>query len=416
MSVRKTVLLALFVLCLAANAQAAETLGEAFWEGSLNGDIRLLAFDRDYSNPSRQEKKQSSLGANIYYNTAPLHGINAGIGARTNFDLGSPRTADAYDLARTTSNNTRVDYFNLSEYWLQGTWNKTSLKVGAQRLWTPWLKTHDLRMHPKSFRAAKLTSRYFDNLQLDLIHVTEIMGWTEDHFQSVSKSQTLHAKKDRPVTLAGGVWKPNKQLYIDAYEYMFWDLYNLAHTRLKYTLPLSDKLSTYIDLRAMYQNATGEELIGDFDTYQLGGIVGLKAFGADLNLQYAKIGDYNLQKAAGGSSVVLMQIYSSTRAQDNVYAAKLTYDFGYVGVKGLSAYVYGGFFDSPNSGKYAKYDISEVDFNAQYKFSGPLDGWKIRARYAISNGVDVDGGDAADFHDARLYLTYKFDFTLNDLI
>jgi hypothetical protein len=416
MSVRKTVLLALFVLCMVASAQAAETLGEAFMEGSLNGDVRLLSFDRNYSTPSRQDKKQSSLGANIFYNTAPLYGINAGVGARTSFDLGSPRTADAYELSRTTDNNTRVDYVTLSEYWLQGTWQKTSLKVGAQRLWTPWLKTHDLRMHPKTFRAAKVTSNYFDNLQIDLAHVTEIMGWTEDHFESVSKSQTLHADKDRPVSLVGGVWKPNKQLYIDAYEYLFWDMYNLAHTRLKYTTPLNDTFTTYVDLRAMYQNSTGENLVGDFNTYQLGGIAGLKAYGIDLNMQYAKIGDYNLQKAAGGSSIVLMQIYASGRAQDNVYAAKLAYDFGYVGVKGLSAYVYAGYFDSPGAGKYAKYDMTEIDFNAQYKFSGALDGWKIRARYAICNGVDVDGGDAADFHDARLYLTYKFDFTLNDLI
>jgi len=98
--------------------------------------------------------------------------------------------------------------------------------------------------------------------------------------------------------------------------------------------------------------------------------------------------------------VVIQQVYQSARANEEVNALKLAYDFEKLGASGLEAYAFYGQYDVPEG---TASDFNETNFSIAYKFSGMLSGLGLKARYAM-----VDFDQAEDLDDLRLYVTYKF--------
>lgn len=193
-------------------------------------------------------------------------------------------------------------------------------------------------------------------------------------------------------------------------------MYNDMYGRIKYDHPFNDTFTGYVDLRYLAQNTVGKNLLNKEDSYMLGAGVGIKAYGADLQFVYANIGDDDIENPGGGRLMLLQQVAFSKRAEDNVYAGILQYDFGYLGLTGLTGNTSYGYYDSTESGPNASFDIKEWDFMLRYKFSDALKGWRATARYAIVDGDNSTGGADYDRNDLRFQLTYKFAFDLNELL
>ncbi len=394
------------VLLSALSASAAEDLKGAFAEGTLKGEIRTFYFSRDFEE-NTPDRADLALGTLMYYRTAPLFGLTAGLATATASDIGSDDDKAVYGLLARDASGDHESFTRLQEYFLQGNWFNTTLKLGAQEIESPFLNGHDIRLLPKTYRGLTVENTSVENLTVKAYYLTDFMGWTDDDFVDIS---SVAKGADDEALLAGSVrYKvPLNTILLDSelWDYRMEDVFN--STYLKATL--SKKFETFslsFTPSFLKQDSIGDDLGGQFDTLQYGFNTSLKIAGFDVTAFYAKTGDDDLFVPWGDGKVLIQQINASGRADENAYALKLGYDFGTLGLKGLSAYVFQGLYDTPDSGTHAASDINETNLSAQYAFAGSLDGLSLRVRYAW---VDYDSDAADDFGDFRIYLKYTFSF------
>ncbi len=394
------------VLLSSVSASAAEDLKGAFAEGTLKGEIRSFYFARDFDKTT-PDRADLALGTLMYYRTAPLFGLTAGLGTATASDIGSDSDKAVYGLLAKDAAGGHDSFARLQEYFIQGNWFDTTLKLGAQEIESPFLNGHDIRLLPKTYRGLTVENKSVENLTFKAYYLTDFMGWTDDDFVRMS---SVAKGTDDEALLAGSVKYtfPIKTVALDteAWDYRMEDVFNSTYFKANVGKKF-ESFSVNFTPSFLKQDSIGDDLAGKLDTYQYGFNTGFKVAGFDVTAFYAKTGDNDLFVPWGDGKVLIQQINAAGRADEDAYALRLGYDFAVLGAKGLSAYVFHGLYDSPDSGSHAASDINETDLSAQYAFAGSLEGLSVRARYAI---VDFDSDKADDFNDFRIYLKYTFTF------
>jgi len=390
----KILVVASLILGLTAPVMAAENLKDMFTQGTVKAQLRLMDYKRDTENVSTV--RDTAFGGLLYYKTDSFKGISlAAAFATTNGVIDNDEYGTYYGiLAADHESVTRSQ-----EYYIQGDYFDTQIKIGAQETVTPFLSPHDVRMIPRTFRGISAVNTSVKNLKLSGYYLTDAMTWTDKKFIDIGVDDVYIAGASYQVPLEAV--KTNVQAWYftmpDAYDQMY------------FTASFSKKVNDMI-LHAsptfFTQKSQGDELDGPLDTYQYGFNAGVSAFGFDLTGFYAKTGDDNIIDPWGYRKIVIQQVKNAARADEDTFAARLAYDFSTVGVKGLSAYVFYADYDTPESGANASDDQTETDLNIQYAFSGALDGFTARVRHAM---VDVESGN--DITDTRFILTYKFSFS-----
>ncbi|MFV0436554.1 MAG: OprD family outer membrane porin [Desulfopila sp.] len=386
---------------------AAETLAEVFTEGTVRGELRYLYFDRDFDGKTK-DWADSAAGTLLYYNTAELFGLSAGVGYASSNDIGSDDDKNVYGLLARNSNGSHDSYSRFQEYFLQGNWFDTKIKIGAQEIETPFLQRHDIRMTPKTYRGLTIENNSIENLTLQALYITDYMSWNDDDFQNMDSISAEKGADDNPL-FAGSLKYTlpfeSSILTTELWHYYMEDYFKWNYARVNFMKDVGE-IRLQITPSFLSQKSDGKDYIGHLDSTQYGFSTGARAYGFDLTLFYTRTDDDPVFAPWGDSKVMIQQILASGRADENAYGARLIYDFGRLGIDGLSTYIFYGYYDVDHDSKtYA--DVNETDFNIQYNFSGFLKGFSVRGRYAI---VDYDGGTADDLNDFRIYLRYAFSF------
>ncbi len=388
----KLLLVGLLIFGLSAPAMAAENLKEMFSQGTLKGELSLLNFTRDFKNGTR-DNQDTALGGALYYKTDSFKGISLGVAFGTTNDVVNDDDKNFY-YGLTAPVHQNVS--RLQEYYIQGDYFDTSVKIGAQEVNTPFLNIHPIRMIHRTYRGLSVVNKSVKNLSLMGYYLKDNMGWVDEEFISFTDD----------VYIAGAAYKlPFKAVStrVQAWYFTMPDSFYQTYFKADFSKKLDDVL-LHASPTVFTQEAQGDKLDGELDTYQYGMNAGIGAFGFDLTAFYAKTGDDSIRDNWGYGKIIIQQVVNSgdamsgDRSDEDAYAARLSYDFGSVGVKGLKAYVFHALYDAPAS------TINETDFSIQYAFSGELDGLSIRARYAK---VDKDSGQE-DLDDVRFYVTYRF--------
>ncbi len=385
----RTIVTTLLLACLSVPACAADNLKEMFNQGTIKGQLRLMNYTRDFEHGQNQD---FALGGLLYYKTAPLKGISFGTAFAATNDLANDDDDNIY-YGITAPGHANVA--RLQEYYLQGEWRDTTIKVGAQELNTPFLHTHDVRMIPRTFRGLSVVDKSVRNLTLKGYYLKDNMDWVDDEFVSFTGDVYIAA-------VLYNLPLESMKAAVQAWYFSMDDGYNQTY----FKLPLSKKLDNVVLHAAptfFSQDSQGDELEGELDTYQYGLNLGISAYGFDLTGFYAKTGDDGIIDRWGYGKVIVQQVLNSARADEDAYALRLAYDFSAAGVKGLKAYAFYTDYDTPESGANASPDMDETDLNIQYAFSGSLEGLFVRARHAI---INVDEGD--DYTDTRFIVMYRF--------
>lgn len=394
------------VLLSSVSALAAEDLKGAFSEGTLKGEVRTFYYSRDFDKQT-PDRADLALGTLMYYRTAPLFGLTAGLGTATASDIGSDDDKAVYGLLAKDADGGHDSFARLQEYFIQGNWFDTTLKLGAQEIESPFLNGHDIRLLPKTYRGLTVENKSVENLTFKAFYLTDFMGWADNDFVRMA---SVAKEADDEALLAGSVRYifPIKVVTLDteAWDYRMEDVFNSTYFKATLGKKL-ESVSLSFTPSFLKQDSIGDDLGGQFDTYQYGFNTGFKVAGFDVTAFYAKTGDNDLFVPWGDGKVLIQQINASGRADEDAYALRLGYDFATIGAKGLSAYVFHALYDTPDSGAHAASDIDETNFSATYAFGGSLDGLSLRARYAI---IDFDSDQADDFDDFRIYLKYTFSF------
>ena len=403
-------LTAVMVFFMTLSAWAADSLQKMFSEGTISGEIKMLNFTRDFDEDSNT-RNDSAIGGLLYYKTAPLSGISFGLAFGTVNDMYSDDDDDVYSILAADKNGNHESVTRMQEYYIQGEWFNTVIKYGAQELFTPFMNIQPNRMLPRTFRGLSVVNTSIPNLKLSGFYITDSMGWTDDGFISLSEAVANERggadriKDEKGMFIGSASYNLPVEVVktnIQGWYYLMPDVFTNKLLMLNLSKDF-DQFGLFFKPSVLYQDSVGDDLNGDLDTSQIGFEAGVKAFGFTLTGFYAEIGEDSLLAPWGDGKIIKQQIYASGRADEDATALKLEYDFGKIGAKGLSAYVFYSFYDTPESGSTASNDVTEIDYNLQYNFSGMLDGLGLRARYAT---VDVDDGEG--FDDVRFYVTYKF--------
>ena len=394
------------MLLTASMAYAADSLADAFSQGTLRGEVRTYYFERDFDG-STTDREDFAVGTLLYYKTAPLHGLSAGIAFASSNDLGSGEDDDVYGLLARGNDGDHESYTAFQEYYIQGDWFKTQIKYGAQEINTPFMNKHDIRMTPKTYKGLSVVNNSISGLTLSGYYITGFKGWSDDEFMSITESGT-GTDKNSGMFVAGVKYVIPTDIVkasVEGWGYSLEDVFASSYFQASIAKDFNG-IKAHFTPSVLNQKSKGDKLAGDFDTKQYGFNAGVSAYGVSLTGFYATTPDDEVYAPWGDGKVIIQQVLASGRADEDAYAVKLGYDFGQIGVKGLSTYIFYADYDTPDSGASASPDATETDLNLQYAFDKDsfLKGLSVRVRYAM---IDMDNG-GEDYNDFRVYVKYSF--------
>lgn len=406
---RFSIMAAAVGLMTASTALAADNVQEMFSKGSLSGEFRTYYYDRNFDKNTK-EREDLASGGILGFKTDALHGLSFGVTFATANDIGSNDNFDVYGLLPKDSQGNHDSVTRLQEAYVQGNWFDTTIKYGGQMLNTPFMNGNDIRLLPKTYKGLSVANKSIQGLDLQAYYITGYMGWADSDYMPVIKSVTSASTDDKPMII--GMAKYTLPIdfmsaSVEDWQYHLEDALSMNYFRIA----LAKKIgNTKVTVEPTYykEKSIGDKLAGEYDTDQYGVKVGAAMDnGIYVNLFYAKTGDDNLLTPWGDSRIINQQVLASQFANEDSYAAMVGYDFGKLGVTGLSAYLFYGEYNADEVSGKKSTDANEMDYNVQYdfgkNFGGSLNGLSLRARYAV-----IDNKDTSDYTDTRLYLKYSF--------
>lgn len=407
-----SLLLALSISSISSTSVFANSsVDKMFSEGSMDVQLRLFDFSRDFDGATK-DRHDTSIGGIFRYKTANVNGVSFGTTFASANKLWIDDSKAVYSLLGTGSNGEHVNVNRLQEYFVEGDWWNTKFRVGAQEFDTPFMNTHDIRAIPRSYRGYSIVNRSINDLTLSAYYITDSIGWNDNSFKKINeavKADLVRDKRipadtnvaDNPLYIAGAEYRFNNNILnsnLSFWGYHMDDAFNFTHTKLNMSSDIGN-VNLYIIPSYASQRSTGSETAGVFDTYQYGVDFGFKYAGLDVMLKYGETGDNPLLAPWGDEKVCIMQgIQAGGRAHEIAKAIKLTYNFNNIGFKGLRGFIYYGEFDIKNE---PGSKFNETDFSLSYSLDKLLKGLSVRARYGI---IEKESGE--DFTDSRLFIKY----------
>ncbi|KAA0894295.1 OprD family outer membrane porin [Oryzomonas rubra] len=385
----------------ATQAFAADTIKEMFTQGTIDGSLRYYLYD--LKTKDAKDAGDSVFAAILGYKTAPLKGISlAGTFASAN-DVATSNTWDNYVMLQSSGENRHKSFTKLLEYYAQGEWFDTTIRYGAQQIYTPLMNMDYCRILPKTYSGLTLVNRSIKDLELHAYYIDGFSGWTDSGFYDIVKSVDSSAK-DKPLLVGGARYNTQLgpvNLGAEGWYYHMNDVVDTGYLRTRFGKDIGD-YHLYFMPSVMVQKSNGENLGGKFDTYEYGFETGVEAYGVKVQGFYAKTGPDAQFTPWGFGKIVMQQfLVSGWHGKQDAYGALVGYDLGRVGVPGLSTYIWYNRYEAPGSRS------SEIDYNVQYElkktFNSALDGLKFEVGYAM-----VDNAYSADQNELRVRMTYPF--------
>lgn len=179
-----TFVLRIFVLVIGLSSLATQAADIPKWDdkvhGKISGQWRTFYVDRTYTGSAFMNNRNAlNTGGWVGYDSPDWRGL--GIGAKiygvTPFEIhDGPRTSSNYDPSLFGSGFESYAYigelyFNIALQNTGSFLDKTAIKVGRQRLNTPFISADDARILPNLFEAAMVTNKSLPDTTLTLGHV-----------------------------------------------------------------------------------------------------------------------------------------------------------------------------------------------------------------------------------------------------
>jgi len=285
------------------------------------------------------------------------------------------------------------------------------VRLFRQEYNTPYINKNDNRMTPNTFEGYSFHGSAggkdgAPKVNYGAGYITKIKERNSDEF--VWMSRDAGAKVDRGV-FAAGLNYSQGPFSIGAVEYYSDDILNIFYTEGKVVFKPTKDLGLLVAAQFTDQRSVGDNLLKgfDFSTNQFG-IKGEMSYrGAILTLGYS-IAAHGADLQNPWSSYpgyTSVQVQDFNRAGESAFLGKLSYDFGSLGLTGVTAYalwVHGWNRVDPLSKAEVKQE-DEYDFDLQWRPQiKALKGLWFRTRYAHID--QRDGGPSQS--DFRIIVNY----------
>jgi len=273
---------------------------------------------------------------------------------------------------------------------------------------TPYVNGDDSRMTPNTFEGATLLGRV-SWLQYGLGYLTEMKKKNTEAFVPMGQAAGVSGG-DQGLAFAGIRIEPGGGFSIGAINHYVNDVINIAYAEADYVRRLGPDLKLTVGAQFTDQQSVGDDLLtGSSFHVQVGGArVALSYAGATLTAAFSVTGSgANIQKPFGSYPGYLSLLESDfDHAGETAWLVGLAYDFGRVGVPGLS-----GFFNfaqgtgarNPSTGQPVA-DEREYDLTIDYRVARK--GWLEGLWFRVRGGILEQGGSTQK--EIRLILNYAF--------
>jgi len=261
--------------------------------GKFSGQFRAFYVDRTYNQGATGNRNALAVGGWVGYETAAWNGLSAGFKA---YGVEAIRLHDfsvrsdapgflSYDPSLNGRDGENYGFFG--EAYLNYATGNTNIKVGRQRLDTPFAGADDARMLPNLFEAAILSNTDIENTTLIAGHVTQMtmgtfsniydnnleFGLQSGYGLGTTLAQSgdfedmgtvaLGAGNDTDgVTVGAVIYKGIDNLTLQLWDYYAHDLMNVVYLQGDYGFDVS-ALKMTVSGQYINQSDVGDNLAGN---------------------------------------------------------------------------------------------------------------------------------------------------------
>jgi hypothetical protein len=382
--IKTSLIAATAIASLQSSSFAADTIADAFKDGTVKGQLKSYYFAKTYDSGSAN--KDASIwvnGAQLGYKTADFHGLALGLTSQfasvTSIDDPTGEYAGTMDAAGTVT----------SESYLQYTLNKTSAKIGRQFFWTPIVGGSGSRFIRQSFEGYSVTDETFDNTKIVAAYMTKFQARTDsagspgkfnDSTVGNDGTMTLYVKNNSVDGLTLQAQYAAKSEATDnsknGWDIMYADA----------TYKISNDLKPFV--AAQYLATDYEDTTKDASAYGIK--AGASMAGVSATIAYTSVGDSTVKQGIGSGSIPLytngaaVDAWSATFADTDSYKMTLGYTIDTVSL--AAAY---SNFDRKNQDT-----VTDTSITATYKptknLTAQVQYSLIDNQYAVEAGMDTD--------------------------
>ena len=260
-----------------------KTLLEFFQKGTYGGQFRSFLMATDNA-PGLSDYYAWAAGGSLHYKTARYHGFQFGLGGTYHYNVLSsdltavdPKTGarNRYEIGlfdvEDPQNRSNLD--RLDELWLQYRHNQLSLNLGKQRIQTPLINHQDGRMRPTLVEGLWANWGNEKQIKIEGGLIWHISPRSTVKWYNIGKSIGLYPKglnpdgtasgyaenlKSRGVGLLGLSRNFGKQTTVQLWNQYVDQIFNTVFAQVEHQIPLKNKQSIRLGLRALHQNALGD--------------------------------------------------------------------------------------------------------------------------------------------------------------
>jgi len=384
-----------------APLRAFRTLAETFRQGALDLHLRNYYFDRYRQNQADSEAW--AQGGWLSYDTPWWRNrLRLGTTLYTSQKLYGPADQDGTLLLKPGQESFTV----LGEAYLElQPAQNLNLKFYRQALSVPYLNRQDNRMVPNTFEGITFIDTSRPQLAYGFGQLQRIKTRNSSNFDSMTEAAGITGHH-RGVSVGGFRYQFPGGSSLGAFNLYGWDFMNTLYAEVNSRPRTKGRFDLQFSAQYTDQRAVGDELAGDFDTrsYGIKAATSYGGLGLVATLAWTSTAsNAGIRSPWGGKpSYLSIMVEDFDRAGEDAWLVGLSSDFSYFGDTGFSAFVNYARGDTPESGRTASPDQSELDVTLDYRFrEGLLDGVWIRARSAH---VEREGDN--DIRDYRLILNY----------
>jgi hypothetical protein len=273
---------------------------------------------------------------------------------------------------------------------------------------TPYVNRQDNRMTPNTFEGVTLFGKA-PWLEYGLGYLTAMKPRNADTFIPMGEAAGVPGG-DQGLAFASVRIESRQGFSIGAINYFVKDVINIAYAEADYVWRVGPDLTLTLGAQFTDQRSAGDDLLtgSAFDTQVGGASLALSYAGATLTLAFSSTSAGADVQSPFGSypGYVSLMERDFNRAGEDAWLVGLAYDFGRLGLPGLSAFfnfARGTGARDPTTGQ-PRSNEREFDLTVDYRVTkkGWLEGLWLRLRGAILE----EGGSTQT--EIRLILNYEF--------
>jgi len=411
MKLAKLSLAAIVVAGLASSSFAADTLADAFKNGTVNGELKAYYFGTGDGDSNRQDI--FTTGVSLGYKTAAFYGFSLGLTAQgSSSPFASDASKDVYGSSMYGPGAV------LSEAYVAYNIGKTTAMVGRMYLDTPLVASSGSRVIKEAFEGAAVINTDLPNTTLIAGYVQKFQSRTNGNGDVGEFTKNFSTNSGPNVDLDNGGYTfavINKSIagltltgayaYADAYYKTPADAatpnfvavdggVNIAYIEALYE-GKAGEIGYTLGLQDYYNKIDSSKTSDDsINVYALKAGVSFK--GINGTVAFSQVSDDNVAAGAVLSGlgngadllytdpvIAMNGYYRDTKS----YLADLNYDITAAANVGVRYVLADGYIDSPTSIK-----VSSTSVYGSYKFDAALKGFSLGAQYE-KQGKDGDGDD-----------------------